>query len=226
MTVSYLSASMRYGDVVVQAGANITSPTTAAHVGGRVALIGANVSNAGTISTPDGQTILAAGLQVGMAAHASNDPSLRGLDVYVGAVADPVSVLKPYAGTATNTGLIDAPRADVTMTGKSVNQSGVIDSSTSVSLNGRIDLLAEYNALMNPGIQCPRCDTIAPFFFQSSGTVTLGADSVSRILPELSSKETVVGAQLALPSLANIQGQADPFCPGSTLCSRPTAMFP
>ncbi len=213
VTVSYLSASMRYGDVVVQAGANITSPTTAAHVGGRVALIGANVSNAGTISTPDGQTILAAGLQIGMAAHASNDASLRGLDVYVGAVADPVSVLKPYAGTATNTGLIDAPRADVTITGKSVNQLGVIDSSTSVSLNGRIDLLAEYNALMNPG----HGQISTPFAFQSTGTVTLGADSVSQILPETSSKETVVGAQLALPSAVNILGQAVHFEGGSTL---------
>src|SRR4029077_18982063 len=75
-----------YGDVTVQPGAQITSPTTADHVGGRVALIGANVTNDGTISTADGQTILASGLQVGLAAHSSSDPSLRGLDVFVGSV--------------------------------------------------------------------------------------------------------------------------------------------
>jgi len=94
-----------YGDVMVQAGAQITSPANADNVGGRIALVGANVENDGTITTPDGQTILAAGLQVGMAAHSTNDPSLRGLDVYVGQVGS-------YAGTATNNGLIEAPEAD------------------------------------------------------------------------------------------------------------------
>jgi filamentous hemagglutinin len=100
-----------YGDVVVQAGAQISSPTSADHVGGRVALIGANVENNGTITTPDGQTILAAGLQVGLAAHSSSDPSLRGLDVFVGSVGT-------YGGTSTNGGLIEARRADVTIAGK------------------------------------------------------------------------------------------------------------
>src|SRR5262249_17102420 len=75
-----------YGDVIVQSGAQISSPTSADHVGGRVALIGANVENDGTISSPDGQTILAAGLQVGFGSHSSSDPTLRGLDVFVGAV--------------------------------------------------------------------------------------------------------------------------------------------
>ena len=63
----------RYGDVSVQAGATLTSPTSADNVGGRIALFGANVRNDGTISTPDGQTILAAGLQVGLVAHSGSD---------------------------------------------------------------------------------------------------------------------------------------------------------
>src|SRR3984893_7659684 len=95
-----------YGDVVVQEGGTITSPSTADHAGGRVALIGANASNAGTISTADGQTILASGLQVGFGAHASSDPTLRGLDVFVGSISDPASTGPAYAGTATNFGLI------------------------------------------------------------------------------------------------------------------------
>ena len=49
------------GDVTVQAGATLSSPTTPDHVGGRIALIGLNATNNGTISTPDGQSILAAG---------------------------------------------------------------------------------------------------------------------------------------------------------------------
>ena len=38
------------------------------------------------------------------------------------------------------------------ITGKTVQQLGVIDSSTSVTLNGRVDLLTDYNAnpIQNP----------------------------------------------------------------------------
>jgi hypothetical protein len=65
--------------------------------GGRVLLVGANVTNSGTISTPAGQTILAAGLQVGIDGHRSADPSLRGLDVYVGKVTKPAPQPDPIA---------------------------------------------------------------------------------------------------------------------------------
>ena len=204
-----LTPSGKYGDVVVQAGAQISSPTTEDNVGGRVALIGANVTNAGSIATPGGQTILAAGLQVGLAAHASKDPSLRGVDVYVGAVAAPGSTGQPTAGTVTQTGLIYAPRANVTLAGRSLRHSGVIDSSTSVSLNGRVDLLASYNAVGNPqpagGVSDPNR---LPFLFQSTGDITLGAQSAIRVLPELADPEKVVGTRLALGSQVNLQGLA------------------
>ena len=228
-----LTPDGRVGDVVVQPGATISAPSTAAHVGGRVALIGANVSNAGTISTPDGQTVLAAGLQVGVAAHATSDPSLRGLDVYVGAIVKPTppapqpaqgeeppsATDKPHAGTASNSGFIDAPRAAVTITGKNVDQLGAIRSSTSVSLNGRVDLLADYDAVSNLESNISNASSsgglrnLSPFLFlpKSSGTVTIGADSSIQILPELDSIETVVGTQLALPSQINLQGRVVHF---------------
>ncbi|MGA2870591.1 MAG: filamentous hemagglutinin N-terminal domain-containing protein, partial [Verrucomicrobiota bacterium] len=139
------------GNVVVQSGAIIAASPSADGAGGSVALIGANVTNQGSLLTPDGQTILAAGLQVGLAAHSSSDPSLRGLDVYVGAVSNPASSAAPYAGTATNSGSIDAPYGDITIAGKTIDQLGALNSMTSVSLNGRIDLLANYNAYSNPG---------------------------------------------------------------------------
>jgi filamentous hemagglutinin family protein len=187
------------GDVTVQAGATLSSPTTADHVGGRIALFGPNVTNSGTISTPDGQTILAAGQQVGLAAHSSQDPTLRGLDVYVGAVTS-------TSGTVTNTGIIDSARADVTMAGKSVNQLGIINSSTSVAYNGRIDLLANYGAVANPNYNAAQASS-TPFIFASTGAITLGPGSVSQIVPELSSTDTVVGTSLALPSTINMQGK-------------------
>ena len=199
-------AGGKLGDVTVQAGAQIEAPTTDASVGGRVVLVGPNVTNNGTISTPDGQTILAAGLQVGFAAHSSSDPSLRGLDVYVGAVVDPASLIPPYAGTTTNNGDIEAPRGDVTMTGKTVVQAGAIDSTTSVSLNGRIDLLARYNAITNTQYDPSKYINIPPFQVQSTGQVEIASGSVTQILPEWDSSATVTGTALALPSQINIQG--------------------
>ncbi len=197
------------GDVIVQAGAQLSSPTNADHTGGRIALIGPNVRNAGAISTPDGQTIIAAGQQVGFAAHPSGDASVRGLDVYVGTV-------DAGSGTATNAGIVEAPRANVTMTGRNVEQLGVINSSTSVSLNGSISLFADYNAVSNLSTNQNNSRStggvrqLDPYLFlpRSSGTVTLGADSVTQILPESSSSEKVVGSRLALASQIQMQGQA------------------
>jgi len=79
----------RYGDLIVQRGATINSPTNEAKSGGRVMLVGPNVRQAGSILAPDGQVVLAAGMQVGIVAHSSNAPSLRGLDVYVGSLLPP-----------------------------------------------------------------------------------------------------------------------------------------
>ncbi|HVS52042.1 MAG TPA: filamentous hemagglutinin family protein [Opitutaceae bacterium] len=192
------------GDVVVQSGAQLSSPTTPEHVGGRVALFGRNVTNAGTISTPDGQTILAAGQQIGLAAHDSNDPTLRGLDVFVG----------QGGGNVTNApgAIVDAPRASVMLAGKTIDQLGVVASTTSVAFNGRIDLLADYDAVSSGGFA-----GLAPFFPQSTGAVTFGAGSVTQILPELASTDRVVGSQLALASQMNVRGRSIYFAPNSSL---------
>ncbi|MFN0127546.1 MAG: filamentous hemagglutinin N-terminal domain-containing protein, partial [Verrucomicrobiales bacterium] len=206
----------KYGNVTVLAGASLTAPTTDANVGGRVALIGANVTNQGTIATPDGQTILAAGLQVGLAAHSANDASLRGLDAYVGQVGD-------YAGAATNAGLIDIVRGSAALTGKNVNQLGVIASTTSVSLNGRIDLRAEYNAIANQKFDAVFSEASPPFLFggsgaaQSTGQVSIGAHSAMSILPEWGSPDRVIGASLALRSQFNARGRIVHFDRGSLL---------
>jgi len=51
----------KIGDVVVKAGARLNSTQSGDGDGGRVMLVGPNVRNEGTICTPGGQTILAAG---------------------------------------------------------------------------------------------------------------------------------------------------------------------
>jgi filamentous hemagglutinin family protein len=226
--LSLVQASGHDGAVVVQAGAQLSSPTTPEHVGGKIALVGPNVENAGTISTPDGQTILAAGLQVGFEGHpgsstnpsnpayGTSGPSLRGLDTYVGAVDS-------SSGTVLNTGLIDSPRADITLVGKTVNQLGVIESSTSVALNGRIDLLADYGAAP----VFPTSASQSPNFYPTlTGTVTLGSGSLTQILPESSSTDTVIGTMLALQSQVNIQGGTIDMASGSASVSAATILAP
>ena len=209
------SADGKYGDVIVERGAVLSSPTNSAKVGGRITLVGPNVTNDGTISTPDGQTILAAGLQAGFAAHASTDPSLRGLDVFIGAIQDADAGL--YAGKATQNGLIEAPRGAITIAGASIHQNGVLESSTSVSLNGRIDLLAHYDAISNPALGSAGSAGASPFIYQKSGLVQTGTGSLMRILPEWNSKETAIGSELALRSRVNIEGGAIHLGVDSTL---------
>ncbi len=189
----------QYGDVIIQAGAQLKTSVSADGNGGRIALVGPNVSNAGSILTPNGQTIIASGLQVGFAAHNSADPSLRGLDVYVGQIGS-------YGGHSSNSGHISAPRGAITIAGSMITSTGTLQSSTSVSLNGRIELLAHYDALANP-ISGTSTNS-APFLNRRSGTVTLGNGSAIEILPEYSSTETTIGSVLALRSQINIEGLA------------------
>jgi filamentous hemagglutinin len=185
------------GSVIVEAGAVLESPADADNVGGRIALVGPNVDNAGTILTPDGETILAAGLQVGFLPHPSSDPSLRGLDVFIG----------QGGGTATNTGNILSPEGDVTIMGAAVQQNGVIQSTTSVSLNGEINLDADW------GTSVVQVNNVNELQTTEAGTVTFGPSSVTDILPEVNSDATITSAEpppnqsLALTSQVNIQGE-------------------
>jgi filamentous hemagglutinin family protein len=197
-----------FGDVRVERGARLSTPASADKVGGRIALIGANVTNEGWIATPEGQTILAAGLQVGFGAHAASDPSLRGLDVYVGDVGV-AGGLQPRAGTVRNSGLVEVVRGGVVMAGRDVMQSGSIESSTSVALNGRVDLIAGYGAVANPQTFAAAngAGPQLPFLLRSAGTVELGGGSMIRIVPELASAEAVAGTRLALDSSVNIRGR-------------------
>ena len=197
-----------FGDIVVERGATISSPSNSEKVGGRVTLVGANVRNEGTISTPDGQTIMAAGLQVGFAAHPTSDPTLRGLDVYVGNVDYAPGGAQSPAGTVWNAGLVEAPRGSIAMAGKTVRQLGILESSTSTALNGRVDLLANYGAVTNANHDFSKPDTSPLFYNTKSGLVELGAESLVRILPDFEGKDRAVGTTLALPSIVNIQGRS------------------
>jgi len=205
-------AQKSYGSIIIDAGAQlIAKDDTASHIGGRIALIGPKVSNSGTIIANDGQAILAAGLEVGFGPHSDSDPSVRGLDVYVGRVSDATvtdSITLPgqETGTVMNTsaGLIQAYRGNVTLAGKEVQHNGIIDSTTSVSLNGSVIISANYDAVpFNADI---------PFAPQTSGKIALGDYSQIYIWPlttdRLSAVEKTTGNALPLRSTVNLRGES------------------
>jgi filamentous hemagglutinin family protein len=216
------------GNVVVERGASISAPVDNNNSGGLVALIGPGIRNEGTIETPNGQTILAAGLQVILSPHPSVDPSLRGLDVSVGKVSDPSVTLRDVTtlagGTALNAGMISAPLGSVMMAGKTIRQNGVIDSTTSVALNGRIDLMAVYDAAPNPAYT-PDGPKVDPIIQTSTGTVEIGSFMVDgknyggllRILPQYDSKDTVIGTTLPISSSISLLGNSVHFSGESEL---------
>lgn len=173
--------------LVVEQGAVIESSGS----GGRVLLASREIDNAGTISSPDGQVILAAGDSVYL--QASADPGLRGLLVEVDA-----------GGEAWNrmTGNISAARGNVTVAGLAVNQSGRISASTTVAANGSIKLIARDDPFFEID-----GDTTTLKQGQNGGRLEIGASSVIEVLPELTDSETAVDDQRQLASSIDLSGR-------------------
>jgi len=163
------------GAVTVQAGASITAN------GGQVMLFAPNtVQNSGTISTPDGQTILGAGQRVFLGV--STDPNLRGLIIQVGpgGTVDngtPGTVAPSPADVAQ----IVADRGNVTLAAMAVNQYGRLSATTTTRVNGSIRLQAQWSS--KPGV--PSSAGATPPAADMSGTLSLGPSS-----------QTVVGLEV------------------------------
>ena len=188
------------GDVTVQAGASIT--TTAS---GRVVLLGTHVNNAGTISTPGGQTILAAGDSAYL--YAEPTPQMQGLSVDV--LIDPNTnntkvnpMADPTAGTTVNSGIITVGEGNATMDGATLVQKGVINALTGVNTNGSIILTARYAP--DTSVAGNNNNYISPTIF---GSVTFGPYSVTQVLPNLSDPTTTLDAQGFNPSVIVVQGE-------------------
>jgi filamentous hemagglutinin family protein len=170
------------GLVQVEQGATLKTES-----GGRVMLLAENVENHGVIETPEGQTILAAGSRVYLAV--SDDPNLRGFLVEVDSPGS-------GGGTATNTGRILAERGNVSMTGLTVNQSGRVTATTSANLNGSIRLMARdtvspYTAPAESGKPEPRSIPLGT----RTGTLVLGANSTTEVLPDATDIKTLTDEQ-------------------------------
>jgi len=129
------------GKIEIQAGAQITTDTPKSSIegGGYVLLLGREVANAGEITTPNGQTVLAAGdsfyIRKGVGTDSNSGSTTRGNEVS----AD-LTNAGSNAGKVLNTGLITATIGDITLTGHEVVQDGVAVATTSTSVRGTIHL--------------------------------------------------------------------------------------
>lgn len=150
------------GKVLVERGAQITThtPTSSNQDGGYVLLLASEVDNAGHITTPKGQTVLAAGdsfyIRKGVGTDGNVNSTTAGNEVSTSRKAGSTS------GKVTNTGLIAAATGDITLTGHDVTQAGVVVATTSQAKRGTIHLSTRAS--------------------DAEGKVTLGKDGVTAIL--------------------------------------------
>ena len=185
---------------------------------GRVMLIAPTVTNKGTITAPDGQTLLAASSRVFLRAPTKTEQEItRGLLVEVdvptpeaGLNADNTTVqdglldgnavalrnaAEDKLGHVTNLGQLQAARGNVTMVGYAVNQKGVARATTSVVANGSIFLVAQHTDKgtdNSPGA--------------TAGRVVLGAGSLTEVAPELDDKTGAVDGVFNA-SVVQVRGQ-------------------
>jgi filamentous hemagglutinin family protein len=218
-------------------GGFVKVETDAVLNGSRIMLFAPVVENSGKISTPGGQTVLAAGHNIYL--EASQDPNLRGVlvevDVTNPGVADPL--LKGYglqhteAGVVTNAGDIITERGNTTLVGFAVNQQGRISATTSVTENGSIKLLARYEVAKgvtgvndNPALAGEYgLDPKEVFDIRATktGKVTLATGSVTAITPQQSNgipdSATITGDQTFNKSIVEVMGNSINMESGSSI---------
>ncbi len=192
--------------IYLEPGAKIATNAT----GGRVIIAAPVITNAGTITTPDGQTILAAAKDKVYLQEAGTDSDIRGLLVEVG-----------KGGEVNNLGNVIAERGNVSVMGFAVNQQGIASATTSVNLNGSVRLLAR------EGIQDPSA-TGGQLFPQATvrtvaeddglGTVAqvhLAPGSMTSVDLESDKSETAIDAQTQSRSQIELSGHDVIFAQGS-----------
>jgi filamentous hemagglutinin family protein len=171
------------GAIIVAPGAEISTsaPVSVTKGGGYVLLLGTTVQNAGDISTPDGQTELAAGddfvLRQGAGTSNGNTTSTTDGNEIAVELKQPGSSLTGGSGLVSNTGLITADTGDITLAGETVAQNGVLLATTSTAQRGTIHLLSSAG--------------------DPDSSVTLGASGYTLVEPDLSSTSTELDSQRA-----------------------------
>jgi len=160
--------------------ANAAAPRLQAGAGGSIVLAASRVDHdAGLVTAPDGQVVLAAGARVFLAVNDNtSDLTLRGLRVEVEAHRDGAGL--NLTNLIRNAGTVSAERGNVTLAALAINQEGRVSAATAVQLNGSVFLQAR--------------DRPAAVGAQS-GTLRLAAGSVTEVMPDLADRSTLPESQ-------------------------------
>ncbi|MHA6192881.1 filamentous hemagglutinin family protein [Pseudomonas wadenswilerensis] len=163
------------GAVRVERGAQITTrdPSTSTAGGGYVLLLGNEVENAGSIASNRGQTLLAAGdnfiIRKGVGSDGNLTSTTRGNEVQAQQVAG-------GSGGVRNSGIIQAASGDITLAGRTVQQDGVLLSSTSVDTRGTLHLNASETVTLGE-------TSTSAILLDSSGSTALDSQRAAALIP-------------------------------------------
>ncbi len=185
--------------VTIESGAQINAN------GGQVLVFAPEIANRGTIRTPDGQTMLAAGESIFLAENSE----LRGLVVEIntgdtasGIVTNGTSANASQMDPASLAGQIIAERGNITLAGLAVNQLGRVSATTSVRSNGTIRLIArDGGSASSQGNSAP-----ARLTATTGGELTLGAHSSSTVTLDRNDAERTVDVNAQPRSLVELEG--------------------
>lgn len=185
-----------------------------------VLLVGPTVTNAGEINTTDGGHQILVGAQNRVFLVQSGEDN-------TGTNLGNILVEVETGGEVTNIGNMIAERGKVTLLGMAVNQKGTVRATTTVNDSGTIRLIARDGASMSTTINDLQSkamgfeddDTTPPIaavaglsgkYQDYTGTVTVGADSVTEVVPTTDPVEAaseVADAQEQRISLVNINAE-------------------
>jgi len=202
------------GDIVLEQGAKLTLKSSDPTINSKAILLGVNVTNNGTIDVTDGQALLVAGEQFVFANYNEffQFPYVRGLymwtspnyptgydrfrneDKFDQALRDRVALV---GMKVVNGGTISATRGNIFLQGAEIQQNGNLFSTTGVrERTGSIVMRAAYGFEDNNFLFSSPIDYMG-------GKVTLGANSLTQILPETGDDaspalETFTGSQVTI----------------------------
>lgn len=186
------------GAVTIQPGATLLTSQ-----GGQILVFAPQITNQGSISTPGGQTMLAAGNDIYLASSA--DPNLRGLLVEV---SGPGTVTNGSSANGTVTtpsqllGQISAADGNVTLAAMAVNQQGRISASTSINENGSIYLQAGQGSITQSGAT----GVSGTLQAGTGGQLLLGAQSDTEVTLDSTDASTTVDSVPQLKSTIDLSG--------------------
>jgi filamentous hemagglutinin family protein len=144
------------------------------------------VHNGGTLFAPDGQVLLASGTELRLGATGDRPGSTRWLS--------PPTLVAP--GPVINVGLVIAPRGNVTIGGRTVEQDGVVSATTSGKAGGSIIIGQD---------------------LQPVDRVTFGPASSTQILPDDSGEKLTGKTALDQPSAITVVGERIELLAGATI---------